>query len=119
MVAPATMSLRAAADQGLLLSEGMPVTAGRAAPGGVRVIVSRASASVPGCPIWEDETVGTPERTSTNFGCATNQNLARMIADPNDLVRGQSDGNTTDSMAGTRAITTWRTKQSSAAGANK
>jgi type IV pilus biogenesis protein CpaD/CtpE len=42
-----------------------------------------------------------------------------MIADPNDLVRGQSDGNTTDSMAGTRAITTWRTKQSSAAGANK
>jgi pilus assembly protein CpaD len=110
---------RIAGDYGVLLSEGAPVTAGPVVAGGVRVIVTRAEASVPGCPIWEDQVVGAPEQTSTNFGCATNQNLARMIADPNDLVRGQDNGATTDSMAGTKAIRAWRDRQSSAGGANK
>ncbi len=109
---------RIAGTYGLLLSEGAPVTSGPAGAG-VRVIVTRAEASVPGCPIWEDELVGATERTSSNFGCATNQNLARMIADPNDLVRGQDRGSTTDSMAGTQAIRKWRDKQSAAGGANK
>jgi len=72
------------------------------------VIVSRASASVPGCPIWEDETVGTPERTSTNFGCATNQNLARMIADPNDLVLGQSGAGGANGDTASKAIKSYR-----------
>jgi pilus assembly protein CpaD len=109
---------RIAGRFGIIPSEGAPVTAGRVTAGSVRVIVSRAVAEVPGCPNWEDPQVGAAEGTATNYGCATNSNLARMIADPNDLVRGQtSDG--MDSMAGTRAITTWRTKQSSAAGANK
>ena len=78
-----------AADYGLLLSEGAPITAGAVQPGQVRVVVTRNVASVPGCPIWEDEIVGAPERTATNYGCATNSNLAAMIADPNDLVLGQ------------------------------
>lgn len=80
-----------AAEYGLLLSDGAPVTAGNVQTGSVRVIVSRTRASVPGCPIWEDEPLNTPEKTGTNYGCATNSNLASMIADPNDLVLGQSD----------------------------
>jgi pilus assembly protein CpaD len=110
---------RIAGNYGLLLSEGAPVTPGSVTAGGVRVIVVRAEANVPGCPVWEDPLVGAPEQTSTNFGCATNQNLARMVADPNDLVRGQSIEGTTDSIAGTKAIKAWRERQSSAAGANK
>ena len=78
-----------AASYGLLLVDGAPITAGNVQPGTVRVIVSRTTASVPGCPIWQDETVGAPERTSTNYGCSVNTNLAAMIADPNDLVLGQ------------------------------
>jgi pilus assembly protein CpaD len=110
---------RIAGNHGVLLSEGAPVTAGPVVAGGVRVIVARAEASVPGCPVWENETVGAPEQTSTNYGCATNQNLARMIADPNDLVRGQDGGSTSDSIVGTKAIKAWRDKQPSAGGANK
>jgi pilus assembly protein CpaD len=79
-----------AAIHGLLLTEGAPITAGYVQPGTVRVIVSRTLASVPGCPNWEDEIVGAPERTATNYGCATNSNLAAMIADPSDLVLGQT-----------------------------
>ena len=80
-----------AAQYGLLLSDGAPVTAGSVQAGSVRVIVSRSRATVPGCPIWEDEPLNAPEQTATNYGCATNSNLAAMIADPNDLVLGQSD----------------------------
>ena len=97
-----------AADYGLLLTQGAPVTAGRVQPGSVRVIVSRSSASVPGCPIWEDEMVGAPERTSTNYGCATNSNLAAMIADPNDLVLGQTGSSQGNSTAGNKAIKLYR-----------
>jgi pilus assembly protein CpaD len=97
-----------ASDYGVLLSEGAPLSAGSAAPGLLRVIVSRTRASVPGCPIWEDQTVGAPETTSTNFGCATNSNLATMIADPNDLVRGQSSDGTRDSIQGSKAVKNYR-----------
>jgi pilus assembly protein CpaD len=97
-----------AADYGLLLSEGAPFSAGSAAPGMLRVIVSRTRASVPDCPIWQDQTVGAPETTSTNFGCATNSNLANMIADPNDLVRGQSSDGMRDSLQGSKAVKIYR-----------
>jgi pilus assembly protein CpaD len=108
-----------AAQYGLLLTEGAPITAGGVQPGSVRVIVSRTSASVPGCPIWQDPVVGAPLKTSTNFGCATNSNLAAMIADPNDLVLGQtgsSDGNTT---ASNKAIKAYRTAVPTGAGGLK
>jgi pilus assembly protein CpaD len=97
----------AAGDFGLLLSEGAPLT-GPSTPGAVRVIVTRATASVPGCPNWEDPLVGAPEQTSTNYGCATNSNLARMIADPNDLVRGQTAAPPADFVTGTKAIRSYR-----------
>ena len=104
-----------AAQFGILIADGAPVTAGGVQPGSVRVIVSRSSASVPGCPNWSDPTIGTPERMSANYGCATNSNLAAMIADPNDLVLGQSgssDGNTT---ASNKAIKAYRTAAPSGA----
>lgn len=99
-----------AGEFGLLLSSGAPVTAGAVQPGSVRVIVSRTAASVPGCPIWEDELVGAPERTSTNYACATNSNLAAMIADPNDLVRGQERQNIGDPSDAAKAVNSYRSR---------
>lgn len=93
---------------GLLLSEGAPITAGAVQPGSVRVVVSRMTASVPGCPIWEDEIVGAPERTSTNYGCATNSNLAAMVANPSDLVRGQAGSVEGDPATTNKAIDAYR-----------
>jgi pilus assembly protein CpaD len=40
------------ARHGLLLDETVPVTAGTVVPGVLRVVVTRARASVPGCPDW-------------------------------------------------------------------
>lgn len=94
----------AAARYGLLVGEDVPITAGAVAPGTVRVIVSRTTASVPGCPNW---TSGGMSSTSPNYGCAINSNLAAMIADPNDLVLGQT-GSGTDARATTRAVRSYR-----------
>jgi pilus assembly protein CpaD len=96
---------------GLLLQDGTPVLDSPLPPGSVRVIIRRASASVPGCPIWEDPLVGGTEQTSTNYGCATNSNLTRMIADPNDLVLGQRGGLSVDG-TGTKAIRVYRERSS-------
>ena len=82
----------------------------------VRVIVSRATASVPGCPVWEDEQVGAPERTATNYGCATNSNLAAMVADPNDLVLGQEGAGVRDNVQGSKAVKLYRDRAPTGAG---
>jgi pilus assembly protein CpaD len=82
---------RVAGAHGLLLSDSAPATAGSVQPGTVRVVVSRTTASVPGCPNWEDREINSrTQYTASNYGCATNSNLAAMIADPNDLVLGQT-----------------------------
>ena len=93
-------------EWGLLLSDGAPVTAGQVQPGSVRVVVSRSSASVPNCPNWEQ--TGGPSSTSSNYGCAVNSNLAAMIADPNDLVLGQSGSSAGDAATGSKAIRVYR-----------
>jgi pilus assembly protein CpaD len=97
-----------AARYGILLSETAPVTEGSANIGGVRVIVSRSSASVPNCPNWsrpsQPEYAGS---TMSNFGCANNSNLAAMIANPEDLVQGR-DGGKTDATTTARAIKFYR-----------
>jgi pilus assembly protein CpaD len=95
----------AAARYGLLVDEGAPVTNGEVQPGTVRVVVSRTTASVPNCPNWERSGLSS---TSANYGCATNSNLAAMIADPNDLVLGQSGSGTADPAATSRAIRSYR-----------
>jgi pilus assembly protein CpaD len=97
---------RVAAEYGLLLSDGAPVTAGGVQPGTVRVIVSRSVASVPGCP-FADSNRG-PSSTSANYGCSINSNLAAMIADPSDLVLGQAGNGTRDTGTAAKAIKVYR-----------
>jgi pilus assembly protein CpaD len=97
---------RVAADYGLLLGDGAPVMPGQVQPGSVRVIVSRSTASVPDCPNWED--AGGPSSTSSNYGCALNSNLAAMIADPGDLVLGQTGSSTNDAATASKAIRVYR-----------
>ena len=102
--------------RGLLLSPDAPVTTGAVPEGHLRIVVTRASASVPGCPNWDSKSSINPvNATSSNYGCATNSNLAAMVADPNDLIKGARDTGH-DPTAATRAIQTYRTKPQTGAG---
>ena len=93
---------KVAAEHGLLVAEdGAPITEGNAAPGYLRVVAARSTASVPGCPEWSDPGIDSPVRTGANYGCAINTNLAAMIANPDDLVHGrESSGNGNAIVAG-------------------
>jgi pilus assembly protein CpaD len=97
---------RAAAEWGMLLKDGAPVTMGAVQPGSIRVVVSRSTASVPSCPYWSGR--GGINSTSPNYGCATNSNLAAMIADPSDLVLGQAGSGTADAANAAKAIKVYR-----------
>lgn len=93
---------------GLLLDDATPVTSGAVPAGAVRVVVSRSVASVPGCPNWDQPSQPDfANSTMSNFGCATNRNLAAMIANPEDLVRGQSGGGS-DARTVSKAIKSYR-----------
>jgi pilus assembly protein CpaD len=98
-----------AARFGLLLSDtGAPVSAGEVRPGTVRVVASRATASVPGCPDWNSTDIAPMNGTSSNYGCASNSNLAAMIADPNDLVVGRDGSTEGTGSTASRAIRVYR-----------
>jgi pilus assembly protein CpaD len=98
-----------AAQRGLLLDNKAPITPGEILPGNVRVIVTRSKAEVPGCPDWSRESQPDFSGSSmSNFGCATNSNLAAMVANPEDLVRGQASQGS-DSQTTTKAIRQYRT----------
>ncbi|QJU59509.1 hypothetical protein HL653_18690 [Sphingomonas sp. AP4-R1] len=72
-------------------------------------VVSAAGATVANCPDWSDRTLPMSEGQSSNYGCATAVNLAAMVADPNDLVRGRTDvAAAADATKATRAIKAWR-----------
>lgn len=107
----------AAGRYGLMLADRAPAT-GR--PGGsdsVRVVLTRTTASVPGCPDYSHPTMMTADAsTSSNFGCATAANLAAMIADPADLVRGAPGAPTADTMTMSKAIGAYRAATPSGAG---
>lgn len=106
-----------AARHGLLLSEGAPVTAGFVEPGNVRVVVTRSRAHVPGCPDWSDKMASNLEnRTSDDYGCAVNSNLAAMIADPEHLLKGAEGTGETIVMSSTKAIESYREQAPSGAG---
>lgn len=96
------------ARRGMSIAGVAPVTGGQVPDGSVRVVVSRATASVPGCPDWSrpasPDFVGS---TMSNYGCAANAALAAMVADPIDLVQGR-DGGPTDPAVATRAIGAYR-----------
>ena len=97
-----------AAAYGLLLSEGAPVTSGPVPPGAIRVVVSRMTASMPNCPNWDRGRNNVTTETGSNFGCATNGNLAAMIADPGDLVLGQTGPRTPEAAAVNKAVKLYR-----------
>ena len=93
----------------LKLSDEAPITEGFVEPGRVRVVVTRSSASVPGCPDWSDSFDGNyGNATSRNYGCATNSNIAAMVANPEDLVRGQEGDGKPVVTTSNRAIETYR-----------
>ncbi len=94
---------------GLLLDSRAPVTMGQIAPGTVRVVITRMTASVPSCPDHSREyQPDFSASTSSNYGCSSNSNLAAMVADPGDLVRGVPGAPTSDTATGTKAINALR-----------
>jgi pilus assembly protein CpaD len=56
----------------------------------VRVVLERYVATMPVCPDWSHVSWETfKNQTSSNFGCATADDLAAMVADPRDLAVGR------------------------------
>lgn len=99
-----------AAQYGMLVQEGAPVTAGAVQPGSVRVVVSRRRAEVPNCPNWSvPAQPNTQNRAMSNFGCAVNSNLAAMVADPVDLIHGREGTSVIDATTGAKAVNLYRT----------
>jgi pilus assembly protein CpaD len=99
-----------AAKRGLLLDGIAPVTQGQVPSGMLRVVVIRSSASVPSCPdLSTDHDRNYNASNHSNYGCATNSNLAAMIADPEDLVRGR-ENKKLDANTGKNAVGAYRTK---------
>lgn len=94
---------------GMLVGDDAPVTPGAVNAGMVRVIVTRSKASVPHCPDWSAKSdTNLLNGTSSNYGCATNSNLAAMVADPEHLIQGASTTGHTVVMSSTKAIDSYR-----------
>ena len=107
---------RAVSNYGLLIGKTAPVTTGAVRANSIRVVVSRSTAEVPGCPNWSTKSQSNfKAATGANYGCATNSSLAAMIADPEDLVRGQEAG-PTDQDSATKAIKAYRAGSGAAGG---
>ncbi|HEY8603921.1 CpaD family pilus assembly protein [Tsuneonella suprasediminis] len=106
-----------AARHGILLSNGAPVTTGAVPMGTARVVITRSTAHVPGCPDWSAKSdANYNNATSPNYGCATNSNLAAMVANPEDLISGQTGTGDTTIMSSNKAIDTYRKKAATGAG---
>jgi len=104
-----------AGKYGVLLSEGAPVTQGYLNAGTARVVVVRATASVPGCPDWRDNSdANFANAASHGYGCAINGNLAAMVADPQHLVHGATGTGETTVMTSTKAIDAYRERAATA-----
>lgn len=96
---------RVAGQYGMLVSDGAPVTAGAVQPGYVRVVVSRARASVPNCPNWSTPSQPNFDNAQmSNFACGLNSNIAAMVANPEDLVHGREGDAYVDAAAAARGI---------------
>lgn len=94
---------------GVLVSEGSPVTAGAVGPGQARIVLTRTTAAVPGCPDWSANAEANEHNaTYPDFGCATNGNLAAMVANPEDLIKGQEGTGETIVTTSTKAIDAYR-----------
>ncbi len=108
----------AASRHGVKVSESVPAAATPVIPGTMRVVVTRSSARVPGCPDWSaDQENNFNNATSRNFGCAVNSNLSAMVADSSDLVQGKQAGETTDMAQASKAIQSYREAEPTGSGA--
>ncbi len=102
---------------GLIVSAVAPTTSGILQPGQARVVITRSNASVPGCPDWSAKSdMNYTNGTSPGYGCAVNSNLAAMVANPEDLLEGQTGSGETVISTGTRAIRTYREAEPTGAG---
>jgi pilus assembly protein CpaD len=98
----------AVARYGLLLAD-TAAASQDVTPGTLRVVVSRASASVPTCPQVDAYGAYTfDSHTAANHGCAINSNLAAMVADPEHLIHGQPGSGLADPRNAARAIIAYR-----------
>ena len=106
------------ARYGMLVShEPAPVTAGHPDAGTMRIVVSRAVAHVEGCPDWSHGNFSEYSGASmSNFGCASANNLAQMIANPQDLIEGRTGDRSGDAMLSVKAIKTFRDAAATGAG---
>ena len=101
---------RIAGRHGILLADGAPTTNGYITPGHARVVVTRSTATVPGCPDWSAKSdINYGNAMYPNYGCAINSNLAAMVANPEDLIQGQEGTGETIVATSTKAIDTYRT----------
>ncbi|MEY4838404.1 MAG: hypothetical protein RLZZ475_2263 [Pseudomonadota bacterium] len=102
---------------GLMISDVAPATAGMLQPGQARVVITRTSAAVPGCPDWSAKSdMNYNNATSPNFGCAVNSNLAAMVADPQDLLEGKKGSGETVIATSNKAIASFREAEPTGAG---
>lgn len=98
-----------ASRYGILLSDQAPQTAGYVTPGSARIVITRSKASVPSCPDWSAKNDFNPNNgLSSNYGCATNTNLAAMVANPEDLLHGAGTTGSTVVMSSSKAIDAYR-----------
>lgn len=109
-----------ASRYGMLVGEDAPATPGYVNAGAIRVVVTRATASVPGCPDAGGKSdTNFRNATSRNYGCAINSNLAAMVADPEHLIRGARGNGETVVMSSTKAIDSYRSAAPTGAGGLK
>lgn len=98
--------IRGAMERGVELNK---IELAPPAPNGSRLthvdlIAKTYAAVMPNCPNTSYlDNIGNDNRVSSDFGCSTSSNLALQVADPRDLVEGESGG-TTDSALTTAAI---------------
>ena len=105
---------------GVLLADGAPVTAGYIEPGFARVVLTRSKAHVPGCPDWSAKSdMNYANATSPGYGCSVNSNMAAMIANPEDLLKGQEGTGETVIMSSKKAIDSYRSKAPTGSGGVK
>jgi pilus assembly protein CpaD len=102
-------AIAAVADRYGVVIDEVTAASGTVPAGTTRITISRSKAYVPGCPDWSAKSDFNPgNATSTNYGCAVNSNLAAMVANPEDLIHGQTDTGSTAVMTSNKAIGAYR-----------
>ena len=98
-----------ASRYGIMVSGTAPATSGFLEPGQARVVITRSTASVPGCPDWSAKSdMNYTNGTSPGYGCAVNSNVAAMVADPQDLLEGKTQEGGTNVSTSNKAIEAYR-----------